>query len=500
LENAYHNIEGVDGLSHDTAVLMLHGHDRGCRDFMGCLGGRGVFVIEAGDNKLALHQGANDGFRALYLHTYAGPDRGKGFVALANGDFRAVEFIADVARVLIETLEISGVDFQKLKSNFQQKLESDSTPQEHKVNVGYKHLLFSAFLPTRPEEILKVGESSPLAKYNLCVAGDVLSVTNDRFARAENLLSPFEPVFDPELFGRQGKIMDSWESVRHNSEACDALELKMPKASPIAYALLSTKFHDGNQAPAVRLYGRPNAQSPWEEFLPLTALAGHSEIRIKLPKPTATFADIRVEMIPDGGLSRLGLFNELPTDLIQTFLPMQLAKPKRFQDQIPSTSKPLSIPYRYDEAEVALNKTRVRRDHWNFASAAFGAKILSASNEHYSPASQVLSPFEPLHMFDGMESARSRVQGHYEEVVIQLAEPLNPTYLELNFSYFINNNPKAVSADGWDGKTWQPLILETSVKEFAGNRKRFPIKFGGLVERLRIRCHPDGGINRIILR
>ena len=36
--------------------------------------------------------------------------------------------------------------------------------------------------------------------------------------QAINLVSPFTPVFDPTLFGRHGKVMDSWESQRHNAK------------------------------------------------------------------------------------------------------------------------------------------------------------------------------------------------------------------------------------------------------------------------------------------
>ena len=36
--------------------------------------------------------------------------------------------------------------------------------------------------------------------------------------QAINLVSPFTPMFDPTLFGRHGKVMDSWESQRHNKD------------------------------------------------------------------------------------------------------------------------------------------------------------------------------------------------------------------------------------------------------------------------------------------
>ena len=66
-------------------------------------------VAEAGANRLAIHQGANDGFRAIYIHCFAGPDRGKGLVVLANGDNRAVAMVARMAQELLRALGIRGI-------------------------------------------------------------------------------------------------------------------------------------------------------------------------------------------------------------------------------------------------------------------------------------------------------------------------------------------------------------------------------------------------------
>src|SRR5690606_40178204 len=54
--------------------------------------------------------GANEGFRALFLHCFKGPDRGKGMVIFCAADNRAVPFIAETARLLLRHLEIGGVD------------------------------------------------------------------------------------------------------------------------------------------------------------------------------------------------------------------------------------------------------------------------------------------------------------------------------------------------------------------------------------------------------
>ena len=44
--------------------------------------GLGVFVARAGENRVMLHQAANDGYRGVYMVCFDGPDRGKGIVVV----------------------------------------------------------------------------------------------------------------------------------------------------------------------------------------------------------------------------------------------------------------------------------------------------------------------------------------------------------------------------------------------------------------------------------
>lgn len=141
LATAYNDPEGCGPISHETAIEMLNGTDKGCKEFMACEMGVGIFTIRGGPNKFVLHQGANEGFRALFLHCYSGPDYGKGFVIFANGDNRAVLMIAEIARELLLHLKIEGIDHGRMSQNFDFK----GIPQEQIVNLGYKYLIFDAF-------------------------------------------------------------------------------------------------------------------------------------------------------------------------------------------------------------------------------------------------------------------------------------------------------------------------------------------------------------------
>ncbi len=500
LTRAYRDLRGAPGISHDTAVTMLRGFDRGCLAFMGCRMGLGVFIAEAGRNRIAVHQGANEGFRALYLQCFDGPDRGKGAVFLANSDNQAVGFIAESAQLILRKLGFTGIDFGKFAHDF----KFQGLAQEQIVNLGYKKLLLDAFLPDLPEPILKKGPPDPLAARNLLVGARILSVSDQKFARAENLISPFLPVFDPELFGRQGKIMDSWETVRHNPDGKDGLALELKKPGKVRYLTLSTQFHDGNHPEFVRIEVRTE-KGDWVEILGKTRAEGHSEFLYDVgTSPVGaqiaaeTITQVRIEIFPDGGLSRVGLYSDLPFERLS-----ELESPprwKRFAGEIPKSQKPLSIPYRSDSTETAKNLASARTAEIDHASLAFGGSVVSASNEHYGPAAQVVSPYPPLHMFDGLESARSREPGHYEEVELKLGRPVEVASVVFDFEYFVNNNPVAVSIEGrleGSGNPWQALSARVPVKAFAGNQKEIRVNPTGKVSAIRVRIFPDGGVNRI---
>lgn len=486
LEKAYHDIDGCDGISYDTARLMLHGSDKGCREFMNALMGLGIFIVEAEENRFMLHQGANDGFRAIFLHCFAGPDRGKGLVALCNGDLKGVRFNAAVTQEILKALNISGIDFSRFKTQF----DPTNLPQEQIVNLGYKGLVLDAFLRDRAEEIVDKGPKDPLSDFNLCVGAEVLSVSNDLFARAENLISDHLPKFDPLLFGKQGKIMDSWESVRHNLEGVDTLILKLTRSGKINYVILSTKYHTGNFSPEVSLSGK--SQGEWVEILPRTKLQGHSELRIKLENPLGPFSEIMVQQYPDGGLTRLCLFESVPKEEEKSFDGVS----KVFEDAVPAPAKPMSIPYRPNSEEIKRNWDSVSGEY-NNASLALGAEVISASDEHYSPASLALSPFSPINMFDGMESARSRKKNHCETLVFRLAKAAPIKRIEFDYSYFVNNNPLDVRVYAKSKDSWEEIVPLTRVKAFAGGVKIFQIKSTSEYSEVKIENHPCGGMNRV---
>jgi allantoicase len=327
----------------------------------------------------------------------------------------------------------------------------------------------------------------PLARFNHAVGATIESVSNQRFARAENLVSPHEPVFDPALFGRQGKVMDSWESVRHNPLGRDTLVLRLARPSKIELVTVSTRFHLGNQAEAIELDGWDEQTKRWLPLVPRTPLQGHALHAMRSLVPATTFARVRVTMFPDGGVTRLGLFGaELPAVERQRLESAACVPWPAFSAQ---TRKPLAPRF--------AASVRAPQPGCDLASAAFGARVIEASNEHYGPAAQVISPYPPLHMFDGLESARSRDPGHSEHVTIALARPARIGRIQIDFTHFVNNNPRELEVEGRSGERWITLVPRMSVKAFAANVAEWKVSATETCDQIRVTAYPDGGMNRI---
>jgi allantoicase len=494
LTYSYRSLSPTAAIRHETAVTLLHPTSTLSRDFMGADIGLGVFLAEAGRNRLALHQGANDGFRSLFIQCYDGPERGRGLVIFCNGDHGA-QFVAEAAQLILAELKISGIEFDSLAKRF----SGAGVPSEQVVNQTYREMIFKGFQPDLPEAIVAKGGKDPLAPYNLAVNAKILAVNNQGFARAENLLSEFLPVFDPELFGRQGKVMDSWETVRHNPGPGDWMILELPRPAEIRYISISTRFHLGNHSPFLEIEGRTKETESWRPLLAKTPLDGHALKNVLSDDKGTVFRQIRVSIFPDGGVTRLGLYgNNLPEGEKKKFLRADVAKSLIFEDPIPKSARPLTPHYHASAEEIQQNWAAQKPDsEVDFASSALGGVVLSATNEHFAPAAQIISPFPPLNMFDGFESARSRERGHFEEVVIQLGGAAQIHRLQMDFTYFRNNNPREVSVQTLvDGKP-VTLVAKTSVKAYAGNRIEFPIHCLNKINQITIRVFPDGGINRV---
>lgn len=367
-------------------------------------------------------------------------------------------------------------------------------------------LLFQAFVRTPlppPPRLLQAPH--PMVAYDRAANARITYVSNDTFAQAQNLVDPAEPHFDPRAFGPMGKVMDSWESVRHNPLDRDVLEMELKQPSDLCFAEVSTKWHDGNQAPALSIEARAKSKDAWTELLPKSNLLGHGMHRFILNKTNgAKFKHVRVSMYPDGGLSRLRLYgSDLPVALHSTF-PFA----GRFSDAIPPVEKATSL-YEDHSANSLSGATALRLLHdavsasgcsSKLINVAIGGSIVDVSNQHYGPAVAILSPGLPRGMHDGFETRRARVAGSSDFVTVALLVPACLSRIGIDFTFFINNNPTRLSIEGSaDGVTWLSILAESSVKAYRGNVMLVSVPpHLPKLKQIRIRSFPCGGFNRLL--
>ena len=292
--------------------------------------------------------------------------------------------------------------------------------------------------------------------------------------------------------------------MRHNPLDRDTLEMELKQSSDLCFAEVSTKWHDGNQAPAVSIEARASPKDTWTEVLPQSNLQGHAMHRFVLGKAGgAKFKFVRVSIYPDGGLTRVRLYgSDLPAVLHSTF-PFA----GRFKDPIPAVEKATSL-YEDHAAHTlsAAAALRLLRDAALSSSSAaqllnvaVGGSIVEVSNQHYGPAAAILSPGPPRGMHDGFETRRARAPGASDFVTVALLVPACLSRIAIDFAFFINNNPARMSIEGSaDGVAWLPILPETAVKSFRGNVLQVSVPpHLPRLRQVRVRCFPCGGFNRL---
>ena len=126
---------------------------------------------------------------------------------------------------------------------------------------------------------------------------------SDRFySHPQNLLMPY----------RAANMGDGWETRRRRGPGHDWAILRLGIQAVIRRVEIDTTHFKGNypdscSLDAALVAGEPGAGSAWEEVLPQTKLGPHAshvfELRLAAPA-----SHVRLNMYPDGGISRLRVF------------------------------------------------------------------------------------------------------------------------------------------------------------------------------------------------
>jgi allantoicase len=150
--------------------------------------------------------------------------------------------------------------------------------------------------------------------------------------------------------------------------------------------------------------------------------------------------------------------------------------------------------------------------HANLASADFGAKVLSCSDEFFASAQRMLQPSEPVFIvgkfdehgkwMDGWETRRRRNGGH-DQAVVRLGLPGAIRGLDIDTSHFTGNFPPAASVhacrcdgDPDEATAWTEIVAPRPLQ---GNAHHY-VEIAGddrVWTHLRLDIYPDGGVARL---
>lgn len=256
----------------------------------------------------------------------------------------------------------------------------------------------------------------------------ILACSNDYFASANNLLTPTPSISRPGVFVHTGAWYDGWETRRHNPDPYDWAVIKLGVAAASIHGVeVDTAHFIGNYGEKAELQathapegsGITDAQiadpsfAGWKTLLP-TSPCGPSQRhgwKFDAEITKTPYTHFRLLMYPDGGFARLRLYGHAippPAPAVQA----------------------VSAPV--EELSSALN----------------GGVALAASDEHFTPSSNILLPGRGKDMGDGWETARSRAAGHVDWAIVKLGLLGSVSKVVVDTKDFRGNFPRAVRVHG----------------------------------------------------
>jgi len=130
--------------------------------------------------------------------------------------------------------------------------------------------------------------------------GGTVQDASDRF------YSPPEHTILP---GRSRKMDDGWETRRRRDTGHDWIQYRLVEQGVIRAVEIDTAYLKGNAAGWAALSIRDGADGEWVTLLPRVRLQPDTAHRFVVDRATATEA--RIDIFPDGGISRLRLYGSL---------------------------------------------------------------------------------------------------------------------------------------------------------------------------------------------
>ncbi|HEV2178481.1 MAG TPA: allantoicase [Terriglobia bacterium] len=299
------------------------------------------------------------------------------------------------------------------------------------------------------------------------LGGAVLAASDEFFAGKENLIKAGDPVFVAGKYTDRGKWMDGWETRRKRVPGHDWAVVRLGVPGLIHGVAVDTRFFTGNypeQASLEACTASADAYSDtlagWIELVPPSALAGDTVNEFEVRNPLR-FTHVRLNIFPDGGVARLRIHGEALPD------------------------------WRHLGPEIDL------------AAAAYGATVVTSSDQHYGQPLNLIMPGPGRDMSDGWETRRRRGPGH-DWVTLRLAAEGVIERVEVDTSHFKGNAPAACSLDvsltGEDNEEgpWTEVLRKIPLQAdaqhiFRNELTSAPARFS------RFHIYPDGGVSRLRL-
>ncbi|MGW1098360.1 allantoicase [Streptomyces sp. NPDC002455] len=131
--------------------------------------------------------------------------------------------------------------------------------------------------------------------------GGQVEDASDRFySPATNTIAP----------GRSRKMDDGWETRRRRDKGNDWIRYRLVEQSEIRAVEIDTAYLKGNAAGWAEISVRDGEDNEPTPLLPRTRLQPDTNHRFVLPEPVRG-THVRIDIFPDGGISRLRLFGSL---------------------------------------------------------------------------------------------------------------------------------------------------------------------------------------------
>ncbi|CAN9507999.1 unnamed protein product [Ophioblennius macclurei] len=345
------------------------------------------------------------------------------------------------------------------------------------------------------------------------VGGQVIFATDEWFAPAKNLLKSEPPQFVASAFTSFGKWMDGWETRRKRIPGHDWCLVQLGVPGLVYGVDVDTSFFTGNHSPHISIQGGCLEDTPtftpdgdrtgmaasedqmaavatlgseaWPELVGMSALqpgyedSCHNYFRVNHEHRVT---HLRLNMYPDGGISRLRVFGvgQSVTSSV-------------------SSNQLLDL--------VALTN---------------GGVCLGFSDAHFGHPRNMIGPGQAATMADGWETARRldrpkelkvdqlgilQVPGS-EWAVFRLGHPGQVHRVELDTAHFKGNAPdscriEACSLEGgakWTTADWQLLLPRQKLRPHHRHHyQEAELALSRPISHVRVVIAPDGGISRLRL-